>query len=36
MRSLIPQRYNDPQTSGISVEVSKSAAAGAYDLQLTP
>lgn len=36
MRSRIPQRYNDPQTSGISVEVSKSAAAGAYDLQLTP
>jgi hypothetical protein len=36
MRSLIPQRYGDPQTSGISIEVSANAAAGAYDIKLTP
>lgn len=36
MRSLIPQRYADPQTSGISIEVSAKAPAGAYDIQLTP
>lgn len=35
MRSLIPQRYGDPQTSGISIEVSASAPAGAYDIRLT-
>lgn len=36
MRSLIPPRYADPQTSGIAIEVSPNAPAGAYNIQLTP
>ena len=34
MKALVPQRYNDPETSGIAVEVVESPAADAYDLKL--
>jgi hypothetical protein len=34
-KSLVPARYNDVETSGLSIEVSTSPAAGAYDLKLT-
>jgi len=34
-KSLVPTKYNDPETSGISVEVVEQPAAGAYDLKLT-
>jgi hypothetical protein len=35
MKPLVPARYNDAETSGVSVEVVASPAAGAYDLKLT-
>jgi hypothetical protein len=33
---LIPQKYIDPKTSGIAVQVVERAAAGTYDLKLDP
>jgi hypothetical protein len=33
-RSLIPARYNDPDQSGLSLEVVKNPAPGAYDLRI--
>jgi hypothetical protein len=33
-RSLVPNRYNDAETSGLSIEVASSPPAGAYDLKL--
>jgi hypothetical protein len=33
-KSLIPAKYNDAATSGLSVEVVETPAAGAYDLKL--
>jgi len=34
-KSLIASKYNDPATSGISIEVVSSPKSGAYDLQAT-
>lgn len=34
-KSLVPVRYNDPSASGLTREVTASAAPGAYDLKLT-
>jgi hypothetical protein len=34
MKALVPQRYNDPETSGVAIEVVASPAADAYDLKL--
>ena len=36
LKSLIDAKYNDPETSGLSLEVVPSAKAGAYDLKLAP
>ena len=33
--SLIAQKYNDPETSGLAIEVVANPAPGAYDLKLT-
>jgi hypothetical protein len=35
-KSLIAKKYNDPDTSGLSLEVVKTPAAGAYDIKLDP
>jgi hypothetical protein len=35
VKSLIPARWNDAETSGLTVEVVASPPAGAYDLKLT-
>jgi hypothetical protein len=34
-KSLVAQRYNDPETSGVAIEVVTTPAAGAYDVKLT-
>jgi hypothetical protein len=34
-KSLVAQKYNDPETSGLAVEVVASPAPGAYDLELS-
>ena len=34
MKSLVPERYNDAESSGLAVEVVASPAANAYDLKL--
>jgi hypothetical protein len=34
-KSLVPNRFNDAETSGLSIEVSSSPPSGAYDLKLT-
>ena len=34
-KSLVAQKYNDPETSGLAVEVVENPAPGAYDLKLT-
>jgi hypothetical protein len=35
-KSLIPLNYNDPDHSGINIQVTESAAPGAYDINLSP
>jgi hypothetical protein len=35
-KSLIPIKYNDPKTSGLRVEVVRSASPAAYDIELKP
>jgi hypothetical protein len=35
MKSLVPPRYNDAESSGLSVEIVAAPAADAYDLKLT-
>jgi hypothetical protein len=34
--SLIPEKYNDPEQSGFSFEVTRTAQPGAFDLKLEP
>jgi len=34
LESFIPQKYSDPATSGLSVEVTENPESGAYDLKL--
>jgi hypothetical protein len=35
-KSLIPERYRDPTTSGLAIQAVEHPAAGAYDLALEP